>query len=229
MALRVGGEPAADDRPWFERGGEWTINGQTWASSRRAPRPSLANPALNDVEIWEIQNLSAGGTIRCTSTSSTSRSWDCEFEQKESRAGLTPSVAQGRRLPGRERTVRVITQFGPQAGKYMIHCHNLSHEDHDMIGQFTVGALAPITPAPAQPGPVPEFWSHDDDHSTLEDAATIAVARRHDLTATQLWVSPLRLRGAGGSTWRSRWSTSSTGGSFFLIVTGLFQVAFAAG
>lgn len=24
-------------------------------------------------------------------------------------------------------------------GRYMIHCHNLSHEDHDMMIQFAVG------------------------------------------------------------------------------------------
>ena len=34
--------------------------------------------------------------------------------------------------------VRVLARFGPYAGKYMIHCHNLVHEDHDMMGQFEV-------------------------------------------------------------------------------------------
>ena len=24
-------------------------------------------------------------------------------------------------------------------GKYMVHCHNLAHEDHDMMHQFSVG------------------------------------------------------------------------------------------
>jgi spore coat protein A, manganese oxidase len=31
-------------------------------------------------------------------------------------------------------------KFGPHRGRYMIHCHNLVHEDHDMMGQFAVGA-----------------------------------------------------------------------------------------
>jgi spore coat protein A, manganese oxidase len=30
-------------------------------------------------------------------------------------------------------------RFGPQLGRYMIHCHNLVHEDHDMMTQFEVG------------------------------------------------------------------------------------------
>jgi hypothetical protein len=29
---------------------------------------------------------------------------------------------------------------GPEkGGRYMIHCHNLVHEDHDMMVQFSVG------------------------------------------------------------------------------------------
>jgi spore coat protein A len=30
-------------------------------------------------------------------------------------------------------------KFGPHEGRYMIHCHNLVHEDHDMMSQFRVG------------------------------------------------------------------------------------------
>ena len=65
-----------------------------------------------------------------------------------------------------------------------------------------------------------------------EDAttATVAVARRHDLTATQLWVA-LASVFAGGihlavtAEHLEHWWVY---GAFF-IVTGLFQVAFAAG
>jgi hypothetical protein len=42
----------------------------------------------------------------------------------------------------------------------MIHCHNLPHEDHDMMGQFWVGGEGgddPITAAPARPLPAPEL------------------------------------------------------------------------
>jgi hypothetical protein len=30
-------------------------------------------------------------------------------------------------------------------GKYMVHCHNLVHEDHDMMHQFSVGLAAGAT------------------------------------------------------------------------------------
>src|SRR3712207_2135414 len=33
----------------------------------------------------------------------------------------------------------VIMKFENQRGKYMMHCHNLVHEDHDMMTQFSVG------------------------------------------------------------------------------------------
>ena len=29
---------------------------------------------------------------------------------------------------------------GAPGGRYMIHCHNLAHEDHDMMHQFLVAA-----------------------------------------------------------------------------------------
>ncbi len=39
----------------------------------------------------------------------------------------------------------------------MVHCHNLTHEDHDMMTQFCVGAdtpdLDPIRAAPATDRP----------------------------------------------------------------------------
>ena len=60
---------------------------------------------------------------------------------------------------GKNERVRVVTRFGPHRGRYMLHCHNLVHEDHDMMGQFQVGAGGPdpITAARAVPLPAPEL------------------------------------------------------------------------
>jgi spore coat protein A, manganese oxidase len=33
-------------------------------------------------------------------------------------------------------TARVIMEFANFADKYVMHCHNVSHEDHDMMTQF---------------------------------------------------------------------------------------------
>jgi FtsP/CotA-like multicopper oxidase with cupredoxin domain len=60
---------------------------------------------------------------------------------------------------GENETVRVIAKFGPNQGKYMMHCHNLVHEDHDMMAQFQVGPPGsgddPINAALAAPMPAP--------------------------------------------------------------------------
>ena len=59
--------------------------------------------------------------------------------------GKTPGVLPYERGPkdvayvGENETVRVLAKFGPQQGQYMMHCHNLTHEDHDMMTQFRVG------------------------------------------------------------------------------------------
>jgi bilirubin oxidase len=35
-------------------------------------------------------------------------------------------------------TVRVIARYAPWPGLYMFHCHNLIHEDHEMLAAFNV-------------------------------------------------------------------------------------------
>jgi FtsP/CotA-like multicopper oxidase with cupredoxin domain len=49
--------------------------------------------------------------------------------------------------------IEVVVQFGPHKGKYMMHCHNIVHEDHDMMRSFEVGQGGPdpVTSAPAKP------------------------------------------------------------------------------
>ena len=34
--------------------------------------------------------------------------------------------------------MRFVVKPGSTGGRYMVHCHNLVHEDHDMMGQFEV-------------------------------------------------------------------------------------------
>jgi hypothetical protein len=49
-------------------------------------------------------------------------------------------------------------QFDPGAnggGRYMIHCHNLVHEDHDMMVQFAVGDLRTNDPVTTD-APIPD-------------------------------------------------------------------------
>jgi arginase family enzyme len=131
----------------------WSINGRTWEDVVASGfREVFADPALGDVEIWRLDNRS-GGWFHPIHT-------HLVDQQILSRNGAPPfdyelgpkDVA----YVGEDERVEVIMQFGPHRGRYMIHCHNLSHEDHDMMAQFSVGLGAdevdphdPIAAAPA--------------------------------------------------------------------------------
>jgi FtsP/CotA-like multicopper oxidase with cupredoxin domain len=122
--------------------GHWTINGKTWADVIASGfTEALANPKLDDVEVWTIANPSGGWfhpvhihliDFRILSRTGTKRVGVQPFER-----GPKDVV-----YVGESETVKVIAKFGPQAGRYMMHCHNLVHEDHDMMHQFWVKAPA---------------------------------------------------------------------------------------
>lgn len=38
--------------------------------------------------------------------------------------------------PGED--ARIIARFEGHRGRYLIHCHNLEHEDHDMMARYDV-------------------------------------------------------------------------------------------
>lgn len=127
----------------------WTINGRVWDPNRVD-----ANPGLNDVEIWEFENKSGGWFhpvhIHLVDFKILGR------KDGDSKPMRPPKpwergpkdvayVAEGE-------IVRMIMKFGPHKGRYMIHCHNLVHEDHDMMIQFQVGTGGdPWASAPAGP------------------------------------------------------------------------------
>jgi len=144
----------------FKRdGGQWKINGHTWADVINSNfQFLLASPGLNDVEIWELVNGGGGWFhpvhIHLIEFKILDRDgappFDFELGPKD-----TVYLGEGE-------TVRVIAKFGPHRGRYMMHCHNLVHEDHDMMGQFGVGwkpgdpdVNDPITAAPAEVDDLP--------------------------------------------------------------------------
>jgi FtsP/CotA-like multicopper oxidase with cupredoxin domain len=114
--------------------GMWTVNGRVWDDVVASGFTLLeADPQKDSVEIWELVNKSGG--------------WQhplhihlVDFEIL-SRNGKPPFAFE--RGPkdvaylGENESVRVITRF-VGTGKYMMHCHNMVHEDHDMMVQFEV-------------------------------------------------------------------------------------------
>ena len=115
--------------------GQWTINGTTWQDVIDSGfRKTIANPGTNDVEIWEIRNTSGG--------------WhhpvhvhfvDFRILSRDGRPPMPHELgAKDVVFVGENETVRLLIKFDNGRGRYMIHCHNLVHEDHDMMTQFEI-------------------------------------------------------------------------------------------
>jgi bilirubin oxidase len=121
----------------FERtNGEWKVNGVTFSDVKNR---ILAKPPRGAVEIWELQNGSGGWShpvhIHLIDMQIVSRSGGRPVLEYE-KVALKDVV-----LLGTGETVRVIARYAPWDGVYMFHCHNLIHEDHDMMAAFNVSSL----------------------------------------------------------------------------------------
>ena len=134
--------------------GMWTVNGITWEDVIDSNfQRLLADPALNSTEVWEIENRSGGWFhplhIHLVDFKILSRNGRAPFDFERGPKDVV--------YVGENETVRLAMRFGPHRGRYMVHCHNLPHEDHDMMGQFAVGLQPgeadpndPILAAPAR-------------------------------------------------------------------------------
>jgi FtsP/CotA-like multicopper oxidase with cupredoxin domain len=127
--------------------GFWTINGHTWEDVVDSNFQLLvADPELDAVEVWEIENSSGGWFhpvhIHLIDFKILSRNGRPPFDFE-----LGPKDVV---YTGENETVRLLCHFTPHRGRYMVHCHNLPHEDHDMMVQFAVG-WKPGEPDPDDP------------------------------------------------------------------------------
>ena len=111
-------------------------------------KETVANPASGDVQIWEITNKSGGWFhpvhIHLVDFKMLTRNGKPVFSYEQGPKDVT--------FVGENETIRAIMRFGTAGdpttdGRYMIHCHNLPHEDHDMMTQFRVGADVDRDPA----------------------------------------------------------------------------------
>ncbi|MBD2774048.1 multicopper oxidase family protein [Iningainema tapete] len=127
--------------------GVWVINGKEWDKDRVD-----ANPRLGEYEIWSLNNVHQDWfhTIHIHLI-------DCLIIDRNRQAAFP--YERGWKdvfYVGENENVRVVGKFDPNKGKYMTHCHNLVHEDHDMMTQLEVdqGGISPFA-APAQLLPAP--------------------------------------------------------------------------
>lgn len=133
--------------------GMWTINGETW---------DTAKIAANDVgqNTWEVWKFKTGG------------GWFhpvhmhlVDFfllrRDREIIGGIEPVGLRTNEIwspkdvfyLGPSEVVYVLARFGPHKGDYMFHCHNLMHEDRDMMRAMSMVDSATTTknPLSAQP------------------------------------------------------------------------------
>jgi spore coat protein A, manganese oxidase len=154
MALREADAVATRKFEFVRKHDGWTINGFTWADVIASNFTLLAaHPAANAVEIWEFKNDSGGWFhpvhVHLIDFKMLDRNGRPPFDYEKAPKDVA--------YVGENETVRMIARFDKQVGTYMFHCHNLVHEDHDMMVQFEVGTGGhnPITADPARNGPPP--------------------------------------------------------------------------
>ncbi|KAF7540160.1 hypothetical protein G7054_g1613 [Neopestalotiopsis clavispora] len=117
--------------------GEWLINGVGFEDVENRV---LAKVPRGTVEIWELENSSGGWShpihVHLVDFRVIKRTGNAR--------GVEPYEAEGLKdvvWLGRGETVTVEAHYHPWNGVYMFHCHNLIHEDHDMMAAFNVTQL----------------------------------------------------------------------------------------
>ena len=130
------------------KNGQWTINGRTWEDVIASDyKFTVANCDLDQVEVWELENPSGGWFhplhIHLIDFKILDRNGRPPFAYERGPKDVA--------YLGENEKVRVLARFGREQGRYMVHCHNLVHEDHDMMVQFNVGKTFPNGGDPNDP------------------------------------------------------------------------------
>ena len=139
---------------------QYEINGKSWhdvVDSGYQDVVTVVRP--DEVQVWEIENKSGGWFhplhIHLVDFRILSRNGQPAFAWEKGPKDVV-YIGEGEK-------VQVAMKFtlnkgggtsGNAGGRYMIHCHNLPHEDHDMMQQFAVGSINvndPIASAPCKP------------------------------------------------------------------------------
>ena len=130
------GRPIVRTMRFERKDSHWTVNGQTWEDVVNSGYNLVcAKVKRDDVEIWELDNPGGGWFHPVHIHLVDFKILDRNGRPPEPWELGPKDVA----YVGESEKVRVIMRFEHQDGKYMMHCHNLVHEDHDMMTQFQVG------------------------------------------------------------------------------------------
>ena len=111
----------------------WAINGMDFDAER-----PIAAPRYGDVEIWHIENRKLLGFLGLVHPVHVHLVAFQIIERNRKpplphEMGWKDTVAVAK---GDE--VKIIARFEGYRGRYVLHCHNLEHEDHSMMARFDV-------------------------------------------------------------------------------------------
>jgi FtsP/CotA-like multicopper oxidase with cupredoxin domain len=122
------GRPAVGVPP----GAQWTINNQRFDPSRVD-----ADPQLGDIEVWRFVNRAFLGRTMLHPVHTHLAPF--QILRRNGRPPLrqeqgwkdTVAIEDGEE-------VDVIIRWSGYRGRYLLHCHNLEHEDHSMMARVDV-------------------------------------------------------------------------------------------
>jgi spore coat protein A, manganese oxidase len=111
----------------------WRINGQRFDSET-----PIASPRYGDVEIWRFINKSFLGVLGIVHPVHL-HLVTFKVLQRNGGPPLAHEIGWKDTVSvDRDEDVSVIAKFDGYRGRYLLHCHNLEHEDHSMMARFDV-------------------------------------------------------------------------------------------
>jgi spore coat protein A len=125
--IEFGISRAFDIHPLF-----WTINGQKFN-----PNKSLAQEEYGQVEIWHLKNRKYAWLEKLHPV----HVHLVNFQILERNGGPPKPWERGWKDTvslDKGEDVKIIMRFDGHRGRYLIHCHNLEHEDSTMMARFDV-------------------------------------------------------------------------------------------
>jgi len=143
------------------KNGLWVVNDQTWSAVARSGfQRTVHDVPSGATEIWDLEN-EGGGWYHPVHLHLV----DVKILDRDGRPPRPYETGpKDVVFLGENQRVRVVTKYPAattgRTGRYMIHCHITTHEDHDMMLQYRVGAAPPandpIAAAPARA--IPAEW-----------------------------------------------------------------------
>jgi hypothetical protein len=140
--------------------GHWTINGETWDTAKIAAEDVGVNT-------WEVWKFKTGGGwfhpihVHLVDFFLLKRSKEVVGGIAQTQLKTYETLApKDVFYLGPSETVYAIARFGAHKGDYMFHCHNLIHEDNDMMRAIRVtDTNVGKTAASAQPFVINRFFN----------------------------------------------------------------------